>query len=193
MERNIWRKISRLTCLQSQIRELYGRVVWTHKTQKKCADILWKRHTRLKVAQIALSALTTTGILVAVFGDNRVIGVVSAILSALLFGINTYSKDYDLGAISQKHSAAASQIWNIRESYLSLLTDLRSGTVTSKEIIAQRDKLQEKLFTTYKGAPRTINAAYREATKGLHLNEELTFSDEEIDHLLPRELRIKIV
>ncbi len=179
--------------LESQLRELYGRVVWTHKTQEKCADILWRRHSRLKIAQIALSALTTTGILVAVFGDCRVVGIISAILSALLFGINAYTKDYDLGAISQKHSAAASQIWNIRESYLSLLTDLRSGTASSKEITAQRDKLQEKLFNTYKGAPRTINAAYKEATKGLHLNEELTFSDEEIDHLLPRELRSKVL
>ncbi|HTK22494.1 MAG TPA: SLATT domain-containing protein [Mucilaginibacter sp.] len=175
--------------LESQLRELYGRVVWSHKTQEKCADILLKRHTRLKIAQIALSALTTTGILVSVFGKNYIVGIVSAILSAILFGLNAYTKDYDLGEISQKHSNAASELWNIREGYLSLLTDLRTGNLSPDTIIKRRDNLQNELFNTYKGAPRTITAAYKEATKGLNFNEELTFSDDEINNILPKDLR----
>ena len=35
--------------LESQIRELYARVVWTHKTQEKCADIIWKRNSIIKI------------------------------------------------------------------------------------------------------------------------------------------------
>lgn len=174
--------------LESQIRELYGRVVWTHKTQEKCADILLSRHTTLKIIQITLSALTTTGILVAVFGENKVVGIISAILSALLFGLNAYTKDYDLGEISQKHSNSASELWNIRESYLSLLTDIKTGRLSVDEIIEKRELLQTELSNTYKGAPRTINSAYKKATKGLKENEELTFSNEEINNLLPEEL-----
>ncbi|MBL7718933.1 MAG: SLATT domain-containing protein [Flavipsychrobacter sp.] len=181
---------SQVKIIESQLRELYGRVVWSHKTQEKCADIILKRHMRLKIVQIALSALTTTGILVSVFGDNEIIGIISAILSAILFGLNTYTKDYDLGEIAQKHSNAASELWNIRESYLSLLADLKSGRLGLDAVILKRDELQENLFNTYKGAPRTINAAYKEATRGLKSNEELTFSNEEIDNLLPKELRI---
>ncbi len=176
--------------LESQIRELYGRVVWTHKTQEKCADILLRRHTFLKIVQISLSALTTTGILIAVFGENKVIGIISAILSAILFGLNAYTKDYDLGEISQKHSNSASELWNIRESYLSLITDIRAERLTIEEIANRRDGLQADLSSTYKGAPRTISAAYKEATKGLKENEELTFSKEEINNLLPEDLRI---
>ncbi len=175
--------------LESQIRELYGRVVWTHKTQEKCADILLRRHTNLKILQISLSALTTTGILVAIFGDNKVIGIISAILSAILFGLNAYTKDYDLGEISQKHSTSASELWNIRERYLSLLTDMKSDRLTIAEIIEIRDSLQQDLSTTYRGAPRTISSAYKQATKGLKENEELTFSNDEINRLLPEQLR----
>lgn len=181
---------SQIKIIESQIRELYGRVVWTHKTQEKCADILLKRHTILKVVQISLSALTTTGILIAVFGENKVVGIISAILSAILFGLNAYTKDYDLGEISQKHSNSASDLWNIRESYLSLLTDIRTERLTIEQIVTKRDELQIELSNTYKGAPRTINAAYKEATKGLKENEELTFSKEEINNLLPEELRV---
>lgn len=181
---------SQVRIIESQIRELYGRVVWTHKTQEKCADILLKRHTCLKIIQITLSALTTTGILVAVFGENRVVGIISAIISAMLFGLNAYTKDYDLGEISQKHSNSASDLWNIRESYLSLLTDIRTKSLTIEQIMTKRDEIQIELSNTYKGAPRTINAAYKEATKGLKENGEMTFSKEEINNLLPEELRV---
>lgn len=175
--------------LESQIRELYGRAVWTHKTQEKCADILKRNNHILKVIQIVLSALTTTGILVTVFGDNKPIGIVSAVFSAILFTINAYYKKYDLGEIAEKHSDSASDIWDVREQYLSLLTDLKSG-VDIAEIRVKRDKLQVKLHRIYKGAPRTISKAYKEATKALKENEELTFSNKEIDNLLPIELRI---
>ena len=174
--------------LEAQLRELYGRAVWTHKTQEKCADILKKRNHNMKVFQIILSALTTTGILITVFGDNKIIGIISAILSAILFTINAYFQKYDLGEISQKHSESASNIWNIREQYLSLLTDLKSNDIEISEIRIKRDKLQSELYSIYKGSPRTISKAYKQATKALKENEELTFSDKEINNLLPKDL-----
>lgn len=180
---------SQVDVLESQIRECYGRVVWTHKTHEKCADILNRRHGRIKLWQILLSALITTGILVAVFGDSKLIGVLSALLAFLLTVLNTYIKQYDLGGIAQKHSEAALSIWNVRENYLSLLTDIKAGLVTVDEIRGRRDQLQNDLQEIFKGAPRTISKAYNEATKGLKLKEELTFSDREIDMLLPTSLR----
>ncbi len=183
---------SQLNVLESQIRELYGRVVWTHKTQEKCADIILKRHVRIKITQIILSAITTTGILVAVFGESKVVGIISAVVSALLLGLNAYTKDYDLGEIAQKHANAAADLWNVRESYLSLLTDLKTGGLSPDHIRERRDVLQEELLNIYNGVPRTINKAYKEATKGLKSNEEMTFTIEEIDNLLPEELRKNI-
>jgi hypothetical protein len=180
---------SQIKIVESQIRELYGRVLWTHKTQEKCADIILRRHVRIKVGQITLAALTTTGILITVFGDNRVIGIISAILSAIMFGLNTYTKDYDLGEIAQKHTDSANKLWNVRESYLSLLTDIKMRKLSIDEIIKRRDELQQILSNVYSGSPRTINEAYVAATKGLKSNEEMTFDDAEIDKLLPLNLR----
>ena len=180
---------SQIKILESQIRELYGRVVWTHKTQEKCADILWRQHTRIKFFQIALSALTTTGVFVTVFGENAIVGILSAILSTILFGLNAYTKDYDLGEISQKHSNAANDLWNIRESYLSLITDIRARNLPVDQIAEIRDRIQSGLYNTYKGEPRTISKAYELATKGLKANEELTFTKDELNLLLPERLR----
>lgn len=180
---------SQIDVLEAQIRECYGRLVWTHKTQEKCADILHRRNNHVKVTQIILSALTTTGVLVAVFGDVKWIGVITALLSATLFGLNTYVKNYDLGEIAQKHAEAATVLWDIREKYLSLLADIRAGILTVAEIVMKRDSLQDVLYNSYKGSPRTIGKAYTEASKALKVNEELTFSDQEIDCLLPKALR----
>lgn len=180
---------SQVKFLEAQIRECYGRVVWSHKTQEKCADIILKRHNCIKIFQILISVVTTTGILFAVFGENKVIGIISAILSALLVGINSYVKGHDLGEISQKHSEAAVNLWLIREKYLSLITDINSSFLTIENITEKRDNLQEALANVYKGSPKTISKAYTQASKALKLNEELTFSDEEIDLLLPKDLR----
>ena len=58
---------SDITVLESQIRECYGRVVWTHKTHEKCADIYAAQLKALKTTEIVLSALTTTSLLTSIF------------------------------------------------------------------------------------------------------------------------------
>jgi hypothetical protein len=175
--------------LEEQLRECFGRVAWTHKTHEKCSDLINKRLSRIKLWQIILSAITTTGIIAAVFGESKEIGIFSAILSFVLTILNIYVKQYDLGGLAQKHADAAVELWNIRESYLSLLTDIRSGCIENDEIRTHRDALQEKLLKIYRGSPRTIAKAYNEATNALKNLEELTFSDAEIDTILPKALR----
>lgn len=175
--------------LETQIRESFARVVWTHKTQEKCADILNKRKDQIKVWQILLSALTTSGILVTVFGDQQWVGISTALISTALLGLNTYTKNYDLGELAQKHANCATFLWNVRETYFSLLADIRAGVLSEDAIRERRDHLQKEVFSIYKGSPRTISAAYNKATKALKKNEELTFTDEEIDVFLPKALR----
>lgn len=183
---------SHIDVLEEQIRECFGRVAWSHKTHEKCTDILNGRLNRIKIWQIILSACTTTGILVAVFGEHKNIGIASALISFVLTMLNTYVKQYDLGAMAQKHADAAVSLWNIRENYLSLLIDIRAGCLELDDIRKVRDELQNDLLETYKGSPRTITKAYKEATKALKRYEELTFNHDEIDRLLPEALKKKV-
>jgi hypothetical protein len=180
---------SQINILEAQIRECFARVAWTHKTHEKCADILNTRNSNIKLIQILLSAITTTGIMVSVFGEEKWVGVITALISTGLLALNTYLKKYDLGKVAQKHANCAATLWNLRETYLSLLTDIKAEIVNAEQIIVKRDKLQKELHSLYKGAPRTISKAYQEASSALKTNEELTFSDEEIDNFLPKELR----
>jgi len=175
--------------LESQIRELYGRVVYTHKTHEKCADVLKDRSDRLKLAEIALSAATTTSVLVVLFGDGRVFQFIAALSSTFLLALTLYSKDFNLLAIAEKHKQAALDILEVREKLLSLLVDIRIGNKEITQLQQIRDNLNEQLVNTYRGAPKTINKAYQIASKALKENEEFTFSDPEIDKFLPESLR----
>lgn len=182
-------KEKQISIVAAQIRELYARVVVVHKTQEKCADHLNRKNRQLKRWQIILSAITTTGILVTVFGENRFVGGCTALVSTIHFGLNTYFKNYNLGKLAQEHAQCATTIWNIREDYLTLLTDIQSERITLDAVILERDRLQKELFDAYKRMPRSISKAYKEAMEALANVESITFTESEIDFFLPPALR----
>lgn len=175
--------------LEGQLRECFGRVVFSHKTHEKCADILLARLSKIKLLQIILSAITTGGFIAAVFGAGKVGALLGVLVSTLLLALNAYTKNYDLGELSQKHKRAGADLWIIRERYLSLITDLRMGEKPIESLQAERDDLLEDLHSVYSGAPSTIHKAYRKAQEALQKLEDMTFSDEEIDAFLPKELK----
>jgi len=182
-----------LNILEGELRECFGRVTYTHKTHEKCADLLLRKHRRIKILQIILSAIVTGGILGTLSEELRTIStIVSVILSTILLALNAYTKDYDLGQIAQKHRQTGTELWRIREKYLDLLTDLRIGDSDLGAYRERREKLADDLHAVYAGAPSTDSKAYQEAQKALKVNEDMTFSDNEIDAFLPKELKRNI-
>jgi hypothetical protein len=177
--------------LEAQIRECFGRVAYAHKTHEKCADHLTTRLAQIKWLQIGLSAVTTGGLITIILGTPAVshaAALVSAIISTILLAINAYTKDSDPGQKAEKHKEVASHLWDVRESYLSLLTDLRMGCPDA-DARRRRDELQTNLAKLYEIAPRTDAKSYASAQEGLQRNEELSFTDDELDKLLPPALR----
>lgn len=174
--------------LEGQLREMYGRVAYTHKTHEKMADAYIARYKGIKLFEIALSAISSGSLILAVLGDGAVATIVGAVLSTLLLGFLLYFKEASLGEQAQKHSVTASKLWGVRERLLGVLVDLRrSADVNSAA--AARDAINAELEQIYRGAPRTDGKAYAEAQKALKQQEELFFSDSELDHLLPKQLR----
>lgn len=175
--------------LEGQLRECYGRVVYSHKTHEKCADILLSRLSAIKLWQIILSAVTTGGFIAAVFDAGKVGAAVGMVVSTALLVLNAYTKNYDLGELSQKHKQAANDLWIVREKYLSLLVDLRIKEKPLESLQKRRDELVEQLHSVYSGAPSTTFQAYKRAQDALKKFEDMTFSDAEIDAFLPQELK----
>ena len=175
--------------LEGQLRECFGRVVYSHKTHEKCADILLKRLSGMKLALILLSAITTAGCFSLLFGSEKIGAIVASFISAILLCFTLYTKDYNLAELAQKHRHAANNIWLIREKYQSLITDLTIREKPLETIQHERDTLMEDLHLVYSSAPSTTYKAYKKAQQALKYSEDMTFSDAEIDAFLPTGLR----
>ena len=70
-----------------------------------------------------------------------------------------------------------------------MLTDIRVGDISLDSIRERRDGLVKELHTVYAGAPSTNYKAYTKAQEALQKLEDMTFSEEEIDAFLPKELK----
>lgn len=173
--------------LESQIREAYGRVTYSQTCHDKIINRTVKLEDRIKVAQIVLSAITTSGFVVAIFSDDKIASILGAIVSLVLLILNTYIKNFDLSGIAQEHKKASDLLWKIREEYVSLLTDFEM--LDANAIRNKRDELQERTSEVYSNSPRTDAKSYTAAQKVLKTEEEQTFSEEEIDIMLPNSIR----
>lgn len=185
MERNS--RVSQGYKLESQIREAYGRVTYTQTCHDKRINRLLGINENIKIAQIILSAMTTGSFLVTIISNEKVSAIVGGILSLALLILNTYIKNFNLIEISQKHQKASDLLWKIREEYVSLLTDFE--ILEMNEIMSKRDELQNRTAEVYSNSPRTDSKSYAEAQKALKTEEEQTFSEIEIDVMLPNSIR----
>ncbi|MCX7098328.1 MAG: SLATT domain-containing protein [Methylococcales bacterium] len=168
--------------LEDQIRKCY---VLTHKTHEKCAALLSNGNNNLNVWQIFLSVITTAGISLYVLLGSKHLAIFAVVLSVITMLLTIYAKMINLSGISKQHAEATSSIWNAREKYLSLLTDIRAGVIGVNEIRIAREKLQFELHKTYKGSPKTLIKAYDDASRAIKEMEKLPTCNEEIDKFFP--------
>lgn len=173
--------------IEGQIREAYGKLVYTYTTHHKMADTLSRRNTAIGIFQIVLTSVSTVGFLSTVIGNQRILAAVAGCTAALSLGLNIYMRGRNYATDIQANRETADALWRVREDYLSLLTDF--PTLSDEEIRAKRDSLQKRTADIYDTAPITSNDAYRKAQKALKEEEYQSFTDEEIDAMLPARLR----
>lgn len=174
-------------CLLVQLKEAYGKVVYTYTTHLKMMNHLVKKNSLIKYTQIILSAISTGGFLGSIITNEIVLTCIGGLFSTALLALNLFFKDFNLLEEIKQHRSAADNLWMVREDYISLLTDF--SILSEAEIIEKRDKLQSRVFEIYKMAPKTDRKSYTEAQNVLKSEEEQFFSPEEIDKMLPSHLR----
>lgn len=175
--------------LWAQLTEAYGKLVYTRQTQNQAANDTNSFSERLSLAQIVLTAVSSTGFLSAVICDQDAVAVAAAICSAISLGINLYTRGARLPEESAGHVRAANVLWLLDQEFVSLLIDFDHLEIT--EITQQRDALLLKLDEAYRNAPRTNARHYAKARKQLKEEEAQSFEEGEVDELLPVELRGK--
>jgi hypothetical protein len=181
--------VKNIGALEAEIRQLFGKCVWTHKIQEKQADIYKSWSFWLELVRIIASAITTTGILALLLVDGIGLKIATAIVSLISTGINLYLKKYDLDSLEKAHKSSAVEWLCLREDYLSLLTDLACDRLTDEDLLEKRNSLRTCYKELCKKSPNTTGKAYDKASKSLKMNMDNIISDEEINAFLPIELR----
>ena len=179
--------------LLAQIRESFGRVTYSHKTQEKQADIYFRKYRWQQGLLVALTALSSGTFLVALIGvavNPDVSNLATSFVAVLVTGLTLAAATFNFREESDLHRLVAAQLWDVRELYQALIADVMSSSISVADARVRRDELQKATLGIYVDAPRTSGRAYEKARRGIRHNEEITFSSQEIDLLLPAELRI---
>lgn len=183
METNQYKK------LEALVRQLFASVTWSHKIQCKQADIYSDRYRFLKILAIITSALTSTGIFTVIFADQLWIKIISALMSFIVTAINSFFKSFDLISLKSKHLGTANDLWDIRERLLILLIEVGVADKEYQVLLETYKEIEKEVYDIYAKAPSTTQKAVLLAKKALNVDGDNTYSDEEIDMLLPAILR----
>ena len=175
--------------LNQQLIEAHGKVMYTYTAHHKMADRIIGLDKLVRIAQIVLTAISTGGILATKITDQAVLCWVAGLASAISLALNLYSKDFKLQADARAHKDAADELWDIKEDYVSLLTDM--DVLSFEEIQNKRHALKEAISQINKKYPGTDRRSYKKAQKSLKKEEEQTFNAGEAEKLIPTNLQRK--
>lgn len=179
------------------VRHYFAQSVFTHTIQEVAAARNEKRAKRYKWIHIGIAFIVLS--LLAVQALNLNSPVFAIIAAAITVGEITFSLvqlNFDPERMAMAHKGSALRYLELRDKYMLLIADIMGGVANRKEIIAQRNVLQQEYQHVSSLAPQTDSEDYTEAQKRLNKRgavsgEEFTWSDDEINHFLPKELRYK--
>lgn len=179
------------------VRQSFANTLFTHKVQEVAAERQGKKALAVKIINIALVSLTLVClILQLIYILNPIYSYIGIGLtvSEIIFLIVQLSFSFEEKKLQHKNSAL--KFLSLRDRYRELITDIMNSNISKAEIRSRRDALQAEYNTICDLAPQTESKDYDKAQiklnkKGLVSGEEFTWSDQEIDHFLPEDLRLK--
>ena len=126
MERNF--RNSQGYMLESQIREAFGKVTYSETCHDKFINRILKLDDRIKVGQIVLSGITTSGFVVTIFSDDKIASIIGAVFSVGLLILNTYTKNFK-EAVLDPNSLCLSLALCMKIAYLAYFLQSSRGSL----------------------------------------------------------------
>ena len=150
---------------KEQIEFCYGNIEWSHKIHEKAADRFSSICNWKSWAELILSFIVGCDVLSQMRSESPVISGILIGSSAMLAFLTSVSKAFNFEKRRDQHIATAKSLWELRETYRSLKTDIPAGLYTVESFVQKRKELQQLASEIYKQAPRTFNWAYDQANK----------------------------
>lgn len=169
-------------------RELFGRIVYSHKTHEKEREFCSKTTVRMNVTNVALSGLTTFLAVISAVLPSKCALIATAISAMFTVGFAVWQASFDPASKESQQRIAAKELLWIREQLMLLIMECHMPSVAIAQLQKCLETINRELTAVYKFAPNTSPEAYAAADKAIK-SGQVSFSDEEIDALLPPILR----
>ena len=175
--------------LEDQVRNSYSNIFWTEKIYIKELGILKKIENRFKIYHIVLGVITSSASISALKFDFWYIKWGLVIAALLHTGLSIYLKKFKITEEIIKFDLGRKLLWEVREEYLNLLNDIKIAEKDIFSLSKERTRLTKLTSKIYLKTPDTSSKGYLEAKKDIE-NGNYNFEDDnEIDKLLPVNLR----
>jgi len=166
----------------AEIRNTFGRVAYTHKTHEKDAERKQQSASRIKIANVAVIGLTAAAAILAPLLASAWAAWVAALSAIVALAFAAFQLSFDPAGEANAHTLAAKSYLTLRNDYRRLIAD--AVDLDPTELRARRERLARTLDHLDRTAPPTSPKAYEQARKALRGTEELTFTEDEYNHLL---------
>lgn len=167
-----------------EIKETFGRVAYTHKTQEKDAELKVNAARRIKITNLIIIGVTAAAAVVAPLLQSSVAAWTAAVAAVIASVFAALQLSFDPAAEATSHRVAAKAYLALRNEYRTLLADIHAGAVSVDKVRTRRDALARELAHLDSTAPQTSRKAYAAARAALRGAEALTFDDDEYRKLL---------
>jgi len=107
----------------------------------------WSR--RLRGSEAVLVGGATIASAGAAFGHGQVLAAVAATMAGAALIVLLVNLTFDFDASARAHAASGAHLWELRERYRSLLSDLHDGALSVVEARLRRDRLIDELRAVY--------------------------------------------
>lgn len=177
-----------LTSYEDRFRQLYWRIIWTHKIHEKQADIYSAERTRVDVSAMVLTAVSGCGILAASQLATLPFNVIPIAIAAAAIFLDLKSHITDYGAMITEQRMSAKRFLSLREESLDLIAATHDDALDQDAACSALASLEIEYERACCLSPRTTGRAVAQAEKALGGGDVLA-SDEKIDQFLPERLR----
>lgn len=175
--------------LENCVRNVFGRVMWSHKIQEKQADIYSAVFRALSVGKIVLSGITSAGLVSLLFIDPYWLKLTSAILSCCSTILIAVTKQYDYESIIRCHRNAATKYLAVKDRIMLLLLRIKLHSDNYEILEKEFDSILTSVGSINESAPQTTSCAVKKAARALKVHKDDDISNKEIDGGLPLSLR----
>lgn len=179
------------------VRQSFAQTVFTHQVQEIAAGNKRKKVLKVKILNIIFVGIVLILLVLQTqFPTNPIFAYIGAGVTVAEIVFLIIQTTFDFEGQSLLHKNSALKYMSLRDRYRLLIADIMNEQSPKRELITKRNGLQTEYQSISDLAPPTSSSDFDAAQialnkKGLVKGEQYTWSDKEIDHFLPEELRLK--